>query len=107
PATAAGMNAGQVAADASTADVRSPSMPTYLSGAVRSLHLDEERVGAALTADRRPQLLASRSPNLRAIVLGVAAVAGAALLWPLWRSVPVQGLAVVARRDDVAAVVSR
>ncbi len=100
-------HADRVASGASAGHPAAAAVPAQLSGVVRTLELDEERVVATLVTDRRSEWLASGSPNFRAIVFGVASLAGCALLWPVWRSVPVPGLIVGAGRDDVAAVVSR
>lgn len=61
---------------------------------------------SALAVDRRAEALKG-TPLPVSMIAALAAALGAALLWPVWRSVPAPSVVVTARREDVAAVVAR
>lgn len=64
-----------------------------------------DRTRAALATDRRALATAGAAPA--GALVAVAAVLGAALLWPLWRAAPVLSVPVAPEQHDVAAVVAR
>ncbi|MBW6468824.1 MAG: peptidoglycan DD-metalloendopeptidase family protein [Coriobacteriia bacterium] len=61
---------------------------------------------SSLAVDRRAEVMSSTPLPVPAIV-ALAAALGAALLWPVWRSVPAPRVDVTAKQQDVAAVVAR
>lgn len=84
-----------------------PGLPAGLEQAARAFNLEPDRVHAALSADRRPLSATGASPLSLGALLAAVGLVTAALLWPVWRSVPLPGADISSVREDVAAVVAR
>lgn len=96
--------AGAAAPETKAGAVTTATQPARMRGNAAGMIPDAGL--SALAVDRRAEAM-SRMPVPPAAIVAIAGVLGAGLLWPIWRSVPAPGVAVTAKRQDVAAVVAR
>ncbi|MDF1542001.1 MAG: peptidoglycan DD-metalloendopeptidase family protein [Anaerosomatales bacterium] len=104
------MRAGSASAEAASApDVAAPaalSGPGRARASISVAGVIPDAGVSSLAVDRRAEAM-REAPLPVSAIAALAAVLGAALLWPVWRSAPVPEVAVTVERQDVAAVVAR
>ncbi len=93
-------------ANSSRQVAQGPEVSRTPNAVLRKAGLDPERTRTVLVENRRERAL-SATPLPRASILTCAGVLATALLWPVWRSIPLVAGNVGPVREDVAAVLTR